>query len=1444
MEALGAASSVIAVLDLSAKVAKLCFQYSKEVKDAKESISRLREQATELGNITTSLQTLLNGPNGHTLKSSQQLGGALNNGASQLERVHETLQPKSARQALSRLGLRSLKWPFERIETEKLVEGLRQTTQTISLALQIDQTERLLQIDKKLVLGELRVAEGAYFDSQAQEHGSTCLPNTRVELLRQISDWVRTPGTETQPIFWLNGMAGTGKSTISRSVANSFSDAGILGASFFFKKGEADRQGIAKLFTTLAADLVTRKPYTVPGIKEALESDGSVATKNAREQFDKLLFKPLSTTTAKDDPVLIVVDALDECERDEDVKLLIHLFSKYKNMENTAIKLFVTSRPDLPIRLGFRSIQGSYESFVLHEIPEPVVKSDISVYLQHELSSIRSQYDSLLETDQRLGKDWPGQADFEKLLDMSIPLFIAAATICRFISETRFGTPNVQLQRVLERQGDDLSQLSQVYRPVLENLIAGIAPRQQQRILDEFRNIVGPIAILATPLSVSTLSKLLDISKDVIIGRLALLHSVLSVPSSIETPVRLLHLSFRDFLIDDDELNAPFRVHERETHEILVNHCLRVLDALKQDICALDKPGIPRSEIPIERINTCLPLDVQYACLYLPYHLERSQKTIVDGGQIYEFLKRHFLNWMEALSLLDRAWEIIALVQTLQSGLDPLHSTEVATFLEDALRFVQTNVAVIDEWPLQLYSSLLMFAPEESRVKTIFRDQISHVAAVLQADQSWGQCVQVLEEDALYAPSNISFSHDSTLVASNSWTGMVCIWRVATGECVEGFRIPYNVGDTDAAGGSPAAAFSHDLGFILSARGNGDVELWQTNSGQLLRVFDRQQAEVISVTFSKDSTLVAVVYAGGFVCVWEVEQDSYVRKTPHPGFGSVKLSPDFRVAVGVLDDLSVQILDIETGDCVDLLHTTPKNCSEMHLDQPSLAFSSDSRLVLATIDESIFLWSTTTRELVKLFEGQTSILTATLSQDSKVVCSASYDALCLWSVDTGQRLHTLRARDGHIESLAISPDLKLIASGQTVSLRLWNFDLTAIEETIHNETEPGTDSIDRSTDGSSIDNGIEADIGDVAPSSRISPNGTLVAVEKISTLDIWSLDTRKRLLGIDVLRSGRQDYAFSKDSSLIVMFDMNYREHSGLASMWHIGTGVCCWSFQVQVEKVGQVLGAEFSPDAAVFGLVSEYGTRRKPALHSSPSFSSSSLSLPTSGNTACRKGSQESLGSFLRGRSFLNGPIDPRKYCSMIQIWNAKNGEYLKTLDYDGTIISLSFSDDCKSVAAGTREGTIELWDVDSGSRTRSIKDHVGKVTQAIFLPEARVASFSDDLTIRIWNRDGSCLGKIYVGADQFDLRSCENGFVHSLRGSLDLRGLTSSPGQHRRLTHIGFGLDADQNWITWNEEYWLWLPIEYRPGLSHVTIDKGISKIVVVSSAGKISVFEKAIN
>ena len=499
-----------------------------------------------------------------------------------------------------------------------------------------------------------------------EEHNARCLSNTRVELLSQITEWARD--RNGKPIFWLNGMAGTGKSTIARTVAQSFANNGQLGASFFFKKGEGDRGNATRFFTTIATDLMVRMPEMVPGIRKAIDAVPTIFEKALKDQFEKLILQPLLETShapSRDLNLVVVVDALDECEREKDIEAILQLLARARDIRPISLRIFVTSRPELPIRLGFKQIlDGTYQDVLLHEVQKETIEGDITLFLEHELREIRIW--------RSLSPDWPTKDQIETLAQMAIPLFIFAATACRYIGDKR-DNPKKRLNLVLGYQ-KTASKLDKTYLPILNQLFDDEDKEDKERWASEFREIVGSIVVLESPLSIISLTHLLDIPKDDISCRLDSLHSVLSIPDNEDIPVRPLHLSFREFLVDPQKQGkSPFWVDEKETHKRLVSQCLKLMSSpkgLRQNMCNLLIPGALKSEIDERIIASCLSPGLQYACRYWVHHLEQSKRHIHDGNSIHLFLQKYFLYWLEAMSLIGEVYKCIYMINSLQALTD------------------------------------------------------------------------------------------------------------------------------------------------------------------------------------------------------------------------------------------------------------------------------------------------------------------------------------------------------------------------------------------------------------------------------------------------------------------------------------------------------------------------------------------------------------------------------------------------------------------------------------------------------------------------------------------------------------------------------------------------------------------------------------------------------
>ncbi|XTI91066.1 hypothetical protein V2W45_701748 [Cenococcum geophilum] len=308
---------------------------------------------------------------------------------------------------------------------------------------------------------------------------------------------------------------------------------------------------------------------------------------------------------------------------------------------------------------------GTYEDLILQEAAKQTIEHDIRLFLEHELGEIRHH--------RSLSVDWPSRDKIQALAKLAVPLFIFAATACRYIGDQR-DNPKKRLDIVLGYQKTKASQLNAIYLPILNQLFNNEDEEDRERQASEFQEIVGSIVVLESPLSIASLTHFLGIPKEDISCQLDSLHSILSIPDSEDVPIRLLHLSFREFLLDPQKRGkSPFWVDKKETHKKLASQCLKLMSSakgLRQNMCNLLMPGTLRSEIDERIIAGSLPPELQYACRYWVQHLEQSERHIHDGDPIHLFLQEYFLYWLEAMSLIGEAYKCIYEINRLQALVD------------------------------------------------------------------------------------------------------------------------------------------------------------------------------------------------------------------------------------------------------------------------------------------------------------------------------------------------------------------------------------------------------------------------------------------------------------------------------------------------------------------------------------------------------------------------------------------------------------------------------------------------------------------------------------------------------------------------------------------------------------------------------------------------------
>ena len=530
----------------------------------------------------------------------------------------------------------------------------------------------------------LPIATEAASNSYGKRHDTLCLDGTRVGVLDEIRAWA--DGDTEQYIYWLSGMAGTGKSTIARTIADKYCIQTRRGASFFFSRGGKDVGHAGKFVTTLARQLAQLSPALRRYICEAIAEQAEIANQTLRDQWNQLILRPLSKLDAisLQSSLVVVIDALDECEGDSDIRLLLRLLTEAKNLRSIRLRIFVTSRPETPIRLGFRAMPGFlHRDLVLHDMPRTIVDNDISVFLRDQFKEIR-------EIFEYLPVDWPGDKTINLLVQKAGGFFIYAATVCRFIKSNDGWPPQQLLEVFLPNKERSYSQnlthhvpsispfaeLDAIYLQILKHSMKGVGEdKDKEKLAKDFKQVIGCIILLSEPLSFTALGNLLGLDQEIIHLRLRHLRSVLNVPEDHDSPIRLLHPSFRDFLLDKQRCrDLLFWVEEKQSHESLARCCLQRLTSgttrLKRDICNLHVPGILVEGVDWSLVKQHLPTELQYACQYWTQHLQQSGQHCPDNSPVHLFLRQHLLHWLEALSLIRKTPEGVHAILLLDSTVD------------------------------------------------------------------------------------------------------------------------------------------------------------------------------------------------------------------------------------------------------------------------------------------------------------------------------------------------------------------------------------------------------------------------------------------------------------------------------------------------------------------------------------------------------------------------------------------------------------------------------------------------------------------------------------------------------------------------------------------------------------------------------------------------------
>lgn len=485
-----------------------------------------------------------------------------------------------------------------------------------------------------------------------------CTPETRSEIIGKLKAWAKDTFTESSPIFWLSGLAGTGKSTIAYTVCQYLKEENLLGASFFCSRNDPNARDRKNIIPSIVTQLLHCGGALFATALCALPL-GTILPDN-KQHVNELLVQPwLRARASEPDPrkrhqhLVVVIDALDEVENDGPelvAELIRALLAQDTRLQG--IKFLLTSRPQPKIVAECRPIDHR-AIYSTEQISPDDATDDIRRYLRVELPQLHEKYPHSVES----------------IVKHCAGLFIIAATVVRYLDPPNdplslpqqkkrladFENMNVALPKANKHE----FRVDSLYRVVLDQAL----PIEGGDEHEYAKRVMYAVVTARQPLTVSELAPLVALHSEpdewtdtdavtIIIHRF---HAVLYT-SGHDHRVRTYHKSFRDFLLSTVRCNA----HAEAASDYFyyrTTTCLQVMEKALR----FNMGGFP-SSYPLDiddqdlakRIKMNINKELEYACRFWATHLSslrhENERNIREA--LVHFFRLKVLFWMESMHLL------------------------------------------------------------------------------------------------------------------------------------------------------------------------------------------------------------------------------------------------------------------------------------------------------------------------------------------------------------------------------------------------------------------------------------------------------------------------------------------------------------------------------------------------------------------------------------------------------------------------------------------------------------------------------------------------------------------------------------------------------------------------------------------------------------------------
>ncbi|CAE6474651.1 unnamed protein product [Rhizoctonia solani] len=1150
-----------------------------------------------------------------------------------------------------------------------------------------------------------------------------CTPGTRVDVLATVLGWVCNKGDGA--VYWLNGMAGTGKTTIAYSICAALDSAHTLGASFFCSRLREECRNVNLIIPSIAYQLARfSRPYQ-SALCTVLERDPDIHRRILHLQFDALIREPmLAVQHTLPEELVIVIDALDECDNKESTRRILEVL--LSGATGIPLRFVVSSRPEPEIR--DQMTRRTENRLVLHDLDKGKVQADIKTYIREGLAQMG-----------------PSEEQIAALADRAGILFIYAATAVRYIGYDNFSrNPKARLCTLLDRSGVQTSkrhkEIDRLYMTILEAALGD--PELEQDEQDDMQQVLHTVICARESLTVESISELLQI-KDSERVRAALqpLWSVLHVVGVNEL-VTILHASFPDFMFDPAR-SKSYHCNSDAHNQALAKHCFELLKRTQPqfNICRIESSYLPDESVSNieDQVAKAISPELLYACRFWTHHIEAGKCPSALVELLQDFLFTRLLLWMEILNLSKQMKSGMECMKMMVKWCDQFDShRELVELAHDAERFVQAfSSNPVSRSTPHIYLSMLTFWPRSAPIAKHYakythgpvkaegpaleRRHLVHLATwtfsesinamAVSPDASWVALatgsdvlvVDLLSGRVVLGPLkghksiviSITFSHGGARVIAGSANYNPCSatilgWDTHTGDTVLGpLRLDGHKGYICRV------SFSPDCTHIATGSDDNTVRLWDAENGNMLHCLETQDW-IYATVFSPGSGEISAQFIQTLQ-----DQDSQTGKTirgpladlnPHTIFAFFPGRSRIVCASHDSDYLTIYIRNAQSGD--KILgpiggHRAAINC---------IGCSPDGKyFVSGSNDRTIRVWDAVNGNLVLgPLEAHTGDITSVAfsPNGSRIISACKGGLVCTW--DARQRnlaSGSTNALFDRITCVKFSSDGTRFVSGSEVgTICTWDAhtgDMKFGPIKAHTSRIDAIDYLDgfvvsgfksgnicifHALTGEAVLGPLEVHPGSAVQAIAYSPDGKYIATGSDNEINFWDAHTGSRVLSPPIsLDAYVLSIQFSPDGTRIVGSSVR-----ACVAVWDVSSG----------ENVFGILGG------------------RRDWVYS--------VSYSPNGN--------------LIAACFNDGAII---------IWDAYTGnKALSPLTgHSGSVCSVHFSPDSTRLVSGSSDKTIHIWDVRTGEMLfELLHGHENSIASVAYSPVCgRILSLSDDMSVRI---------------------------------------------------------------------------------------------------------------